>query len=297
MRTILFVLVGLIALTWVAPHALAADALAAEQPPAIATWALGEGTVAANAAKPGSDIALSQRVASTSTQPAKLVFAAPLVGSLTLSPGAALTVVVETVGENRELVIDLDDGAVQVDLHDKGAFAAVRVRGAALDVRVTGTLFVVQRVKRDADYVALVQGKLSAGLRKEVADALGQGQRFDIDSRQGLGASTSGGLEQIASLTNRPQIASLKTSIKDQATGAKKGDGGWDQDLALDLLNDLLDQFGFDDALLRELTDAIGEALFDDLNTGPADEVINSTFSSTSAPGVLAPPPPPPPVN
>lgn len=266
---------------------------AAEQAPPIATWTLGEGTVAQASAKPGSDIALGQRVASTSGQPAKLSFAAPLSGSLTLSPGAAVTLVVETVADTRELVIDLDAGAVQVDLHDKGAFAGVRVRGAALDVRVTGTLFVVQRVKRDADYVALVQGRLNAGLRKEVADALGQGQRFDIDSRQGIGASTTGGLEQIASLTNRPQIASLKTPIKDQATGPQQGDGDWNKDLALDLLNDLLDQLGLEDVLLSELTDALGDALFDDLDAGPGDQVINTAFSGGF--GVLAGPPPPPP--
>jgi hypothetical protein len=272
-----------------------AGAPAAEQVPAtpIATWSLGQGMVAATAAKPGSDIGLGQRVASGTSQPAKVELAAPLAGSLTLAPGSAITLSEETVADTKELVIDIDEGAVQVDLHARGAYAGVRVRGAALDVRVTGTLFVVQRVKRDADYVALVQGHLKAGLRKEVADALGKGQQFDLESRQGVGASTGGGLEQIASLTNRPQIASLKKSIKDQSTGPQSGDGGWDKDLALDLLNDLLDQLGFDDALMNELTDALGEALFEDLQAGPGDQVINSIFS-TSAAGVLGAPPPPP---
>jgi hypothetical protein len=271
-------------------------ATAAEQVPAtpIATWSLGQGMVATTAAKPGSDITLGQRVASGTSQPAKIVLVAPLAGSLTLAPGSAVTVSEEVVADTKELVIDLDEGAVQVDLQSRGPYAGVRVRGAALDVRVTGTLFVVQRVKRDADYVALVQGKLKAGLRKDVSDALGKGQLFDLESRQGIGASTGGGMEQIASLTNRPQIASLKTSIKDQSTGPQQGDGGWNTDLALDLLNDLLDQSGFDDALLTELTDALGEALFDDLQAGPGDQVINSIFSSSSAGGVLAAPPPPP---
>lgn len=286
MRTVLIVFIGLVALGL-------SSAAAAEQVPPLATWTLGEGTVAAASAKPGSDIAIGQRVAATSNQPAKIVFTAPLAGSLTLSPGAGLTMMVEQVADTRELVIDLDAGAVQVDVHDKGAFAGVRVRGAALDVRVTGTLFVVQRVKRDADYVALVQGKLNAGLRKDVADALNKHERFDIDSRQGIGASTSGGLEQIASLINRPQIASLKASIKEQATGAQQGDGGWNKDLALDLLNDLLDQLGLDDALIGELADALGDALFDDLDAGPGDQVINTAFAGAS--GALPPPPPPPP--
>lgn len=286
MRTLLIALLGIAALGL-------SSAIAAEQAPPLATWALGDGTIASAVARPGSDIAIGQVVAATTSHPAKLTFAAPLAGSLTLSPGATLTMVVETIADTRELVIDLAAGAVQVDLHNKGAFAGVRVRGAALDVRVTGTLFVVQRVRRDADYVALVQGKLNAGLRKEVADALGQGQRFDIDSRQGIGASTGGGLEAIASLSNRPQVAKLKTSIKDQATGPKQGDGGWDKDLAADLLRDLLDQPGLDDALLNELADALGDALFNDLDAGPGDQVINTAFSGGA--GVLPPPPPPPP--
>jgi hypothetical protein len=261
--------------------------------PVLATWSLGEGTIAGAAATPGAEIVPGQALTSPSGQPAQATFAAPLVGSLTFSPGASLALVEEEVAGQRELVIELAAGAVQVDLHARGGYAAVRVRGAALDVRVTGTLFVVQRVKRDADYVALVQGRLDAGLRKEVADALGQGKRFELDSRQGLGASTTGGLESIATLVNRPQIASLKQSIKDQGTSPKEGDGGWDKDLALDLLNDLLDQLGLNDALLGELVDALGEVLFDDLNAGPGDQVINTTFTTTS--GTLPPPPPPPP--
>ena len=311
MRTIIIALVSLAVL---GPAAVAADQppvaaqpVAAAQPGTpVATWTQGEGTIDKSSATPGSTITIGQRLASTAKQPAKVYFAAPLAGSLTLSPDAALTLVVETVADTQELVIELEAGAVQVDLLDKGGFANVRVRGAALDIRVTGTLFVVQRVKRDSDYVALVQGKLSAGLRKEVAEALGQGQRFDIDSRQGIGASTSGGLEQIASLTNRPQIASLKSSIKDQATGDQEGDGGWDKDLARDLLNDLTEKAGraeqvdtaaLEDALLNELTDALGEALFDDLEAGPGDQVIDTVFSGPSSPGSLGAPPPPPPVN
>lgn len=274
------------------------DPLAAEDPPQapVATWTLGHGTVAAAAALPGSGIALGQRLAAPRDQPAKIDFAPPMAGSLTLSPGAALVLVVESVGGARELVIDLDAGAVQVDLHDKAAFAAVRVRGAALDVRVTGTLFVVERVRRDADYLALIQGKVKAGLRKEIAEALGKGQSFELESRQGIGASTGGGLGQIAAMTNRPQVASLRVSVEDQATGPQVDDGGWNLDLALALLNDLLNQAGaggLDEALMSELTDAIGNALFDDLNTGPGDQVINTVFATSSA-GNLAPPPPPP---
>ena len=56
-----------------------------------------------------------------------------------------------------------------MDVADKAPYSGVRVRGAALDVRVTGTLFVVERTRRDADYVALARGTVKVGLRPEVA--------------------------------------------------------------------------------------------------------------------------------
>lgn len=262
-----------------------------------ATWSLGEGSIAEVSAHPGSDIAVGQRVASSADKPAKIDFAPPLTGTLTLSPGAALTMVVETVAETKELVIDLASGAVQIDLRNKGTFAAVRVRGAALDVRVTGTLFVVERIKRDADYVALIQGKVKASLRKEVAEALGSsGQTFELENRQGVGASVSGGMSVMASLTKRPQMVSAqRKDLKEQSTTPPDGNGGWDQDLALDFLNERTDQLGFNDAVIHELTDALGEALFDDLQAGPGNQVIDSVFA-TSPGGALASPPPPPPL-
>jgi hypothetical protein len=262
-------------------------------PPPVATWTLGKGDIAGASATSGAPVALGQRFAAGARQPATLALAAPLSGGLTLSPGAAATMQVETVGEARELVIDLAQGALQIDLKDKGGFSGVRVRGAVLDVRVTGTLFVVERVRRDADYVALVQGKLKAGLRKEVADALGKGHQFDLESRQGVEANSTDGMGTVQDLNNRPQIASAsRASVQDQGTGPADGDGGWNEDLALDLLNDLFDQVGLDDALMSEFTDALGEALFDDLIQGPADQVIDTVFSG---PGVLGAPPPPPP--
>lgn len=262
-----------------------------------ATWSLGEGSIAEASAHPGSDIAVGQRVASSADKPAKIDFAPPMTGTLTLSPGAALTLVVETVAGSKELVVDLASGAVQIDLRNKGNFAAVRVRGAAVDVRVTGTLFVVERIKRDADYVALIQGKVKASLRKEVAEALGSsGQTFELENRQGVGASVGGGMSVMASLTKRPQIVSAqRKDLKEQSTTPPDGDGGWDQDLALDFLNERTDQLGFNDAVMHELTDALGEALFDDLQAGPGNQVIDSVFA-TSPGGALATPPPPPPL-
>jgi hypothetical protein len=262
----------------------------------VATWSLGEGVVAEAPAHPGSDIAVGQRVTSSAEKPAKIDLAAPMTGTLTLSPGSTFSFVVETIAETQELVIDLSAGAVQIDLRNKGTFAAVRVRGAALDVRVTGTLFVVERIKRDEDYIALIQGKVKVSLRKEVADALGSsGQSFELENRQGVGATVGGGLGVMASLTNRPQIASAKRkNIKEQSTGPQEGNGGWDKDLALDFLNDLLDQLGFNEALINELTDALGESLFEDMHAGPGDQVINRVFLNASS-GVLGAPPPPPP--
>ncbi len=300
MRTLhqsLFPFLAFCLMMWTSVGAAEVAAPAVPSSPS-ATWSLGEGSVAEVPAHPGSDIAVGQRVASSAEKPAKIDLAAPMTGTLTLSPGAVFTFVVETVAESKELIIDLSAGAVQIDLRNKGSFTAVRVRGAALDVRVTGTLFVVERIKRDEDYIALIQGKVKVSLRKEVAEALGSsGQTFELENRQGVGASVSGGLGVAASLTKRPQISSAqRRNIKEQSTEPQAGDGGWDKDLALDFLNDLTDQLGFNEVLMNELTDALGESLFEDLHTGPGDQVINRVFSNLSS-GVLGAPPPPPPFS
>jgi hypothetical protein len=209
-----------------------------------------------------------------------------------LKPGSALSLKIETRDDKQYLVMEIERGAVQVQLDNKGNFAAMQVRGGALDLRVTGTLFVVERVRRDADYVALIQGKLKVNLRKEVAEALGKAQEFDLEGRQGIGASGEG-LTDPDSLNNRPQIAeSQSKSVEEQSTGPKEGDGGWDKDEALELLIKLLEDAGLDDETIAKLIDSLGDALFDDLQKGPAEQVLENVLSGT---GVLAPPPPPPP--
>ena len=64
--------------------------------------------------------------------------------------------------------------------------------------------------------------------------------------------------------------------------------------MALSFLLDLLEQLGLDDAILAQFADALGDALFDDLNTGPAEQVLSTAFGSA---GVLGSPPPPPPFS
>jgi hypothetical protein len=257
----------------------------------IAVWSMGPGTIAGSTAQPQHAVLQGQMMASSASLPARLDFISPVVGHITLSPGAEIKLRVEQ-NDGQQLILDVLQGAVQVQLDDKGPYVAMHVRGGALDVRVTGTLFVVERVRRDADYVALIQGKLKVGLKKDVADALGKAGQLELESRQGVGGDANG-LASVEGLNNRPQIASAsRSSIQGQSTGPIVGDGGWDDDMALSFLLDLLEQLGLDDAILAQFTDALADALFDDLNTGPAEQVLSTAFSSA---GVLGSPPPPPP--
>ena len=260
----------------------------------IAVWSMGSGTIAGSTAQPKGAILFDQAMASTATAPARVDFQTPVAGNMTLSPGAVIVLHVEQSEGQQQLVLDVLQGAVQVQLDNKGPYVAMHVRGGALDVRVTGTLFVVERVRRDADYVALIQGKLKVGLKKDVADALGKAGQLELESRQGVGGDANG-LGAVQGLNNRPQIASAsRSSVQDQSTGPLVGDGGWDDDMALSFLLDLLEQLGLDDAILAQFADALGDALFDDLNTGPAEQVLSTAFGSA---GVLGSPPPPPPFS
>ncbi len=260
----------------------------------VAVWSMGPGTIAGSTAQPQHAVFPGQIMVSSSTAPARLEFMSPVVGHITISPGSEIKLRVEQ-NDGQQLILDVLQGAVQVQLDHKGEYVAMHVRGGALDVRVTGTLFVVERVRRDADYVALIQGKLKVGLKKDVADALGKDGQLELESRQGVGGDSSGGLGALQGLNNRPQIASAsRSSIQNQATGPLVGDGGWDDDMALSFLLDLLEQLGLDEAILAQFTDALGEALFDDLNTGPVEEILSTAFGSA---GVLGSPPPPPPFS
>jgi hypothetical protein len=271
---------------------LAAALPAAEGFGPLAAWSVGEGRIAGAAAASGQPIAAGVEFASSAGHPARVALTAVPGSTLTLGPGAALRLVEEfEEGKGRHLVIELARGALQLDLAGHGDYLDVHVRGAALDVRVTGTLFVVDRIRRDADYVALVQGKVKVGLRKEVAEALGKKQEVDLSPRQGVGGTTGGGLGGVDGLNNRPQVdKTANGNAQDQGNAPPQGDGGWGSDLA-GLLLDGGDGFGGPgDGLGDQFTDDLGKSLLDDLGNSLTDQVLQINFGDRA----LAPPPGPP---
>jgi hypothetical protein len=175
----------------------------------------------------GTTAAAGEPIAS-GTAPSSFTLAAAPRAVFRLGAGSTASVTVDGAGR---AVIDLSDGAIEADIDDRGPFPAILVRGAAMEVRVTGTLFVVQRVRRDADYVALIQGRVAVGLRQEVLALLGRDvPTLELTDRQGVGAS-SAGFDPVDTLSARPGLpAAGSASIRDQALlpdpdGATWGDG------------------------------------------------------------------------
>ena len=213
-----------------APHALQCtlllsllSGLGAQE---LGVWREGAGTIDAAPAKEGALIGDGALAAAPAKAPARLLLLTVPNGVVTLGPGAAVALSTEKDAAGSHLIIALDRGAVEVSLGSRGAYRDVVVRGAAMNVRVTGTLFVVERVHRDADYVALVNGHVKVGLRKEVAEALGKpGEEVDLLPHQGLAATLSGGLGQIESLSSRPSVTDAAHTIHDQATSLNGGFG------------------------------------------------------------------------
>ncbi len=192
----------------------------------LGVWQEGAGTIGAAPAKAGALIGEGVPAAAPAKSPARLKLLTAPNSVVTLGPGAEVSLATETDAAGSHLIIALERGAVEVSLGNKGSYRDVLVRGAAMNVRVTGTLFVVERVRRDADYVALVNGHVKVGLRKEVADALGKpGEEVDLLPHQGLGASQGGGLGQTESISSRPSVTDAAHTIHDQAADANGGFG------------------------------------------------------------------------
>lgn len=252
---------------------------AAEDFGPLAAWNQGEGRIAGAAAVPGQPIVAGAEIAAGAGGPVRVALTIAPGNTLTLGPGAALRLIEEhEAGKGRRLVIELERGAVQVDLANKGDYLDVHVRGAAIDVRVTGTLFVVDRIRRDADYVALVKGAVKVGLRKEVADALGKKQELDLSPRQGVGGTTGAGLGGVDNLNNQPKVdGKSKGNAQEQGNAPKEGDGGWGGD---GLGDDLFNQFG----------DELGKSLLDDLGNSLTDQILQINFGGSLLGGPPGPP-------
>ncbi len=169
---------------------------------ALASWRAGGVSVAGAVAHSGTSVASGQAVTSEDTKPARIELSAPASGVLSLAPGTSLSLSVEDHDGAHELVIVLDHGAVQIDLADKARYSDVEIRSGGMAVRIVGTLLVVEHVKGDESYAALVHGSIAVGAR---AAARSVRQWLALNSRQ-ASSWIGAGFGPILSMSERPQI-------------------------------------------------------------------------------------------
>lgn len=276
----------------------------------IGVWRYGIGTVDGQPATVGTLVLTGQTVVSANAAPLRLVCQeAPGITVILAAGSTGRFMLEDDQAGGRLLVLELDLGAVQVDVRDRGPYAGVRVRGYAADVKVTGTLFTVERVRRDADYVALVRGKVKVGLRPAVAKAANrpEGDEIELTEHQGLSADGNG-LGTPEGLSSRPQLnlpSGLRAGTREQGLGLSDQGTGWGSDLGGELTGALLEGaapppppgdlggpslFG---GLAEDLSNTLQE-----LGQPPQPTTDSTTSGSTpppaGAPGLPPPPPPPP---
>ncbi len=258
----------------------------------LGTWQFGSGTVGGAAAAPGTAIPADTLVAS-GDGPIRLNLTKAPKSNLLLSPGSSLRL----VEEGDSIIVHLETGVLQANIDGKGPYADLHVVGAAIDVRVTGTLFVVERVKKDTDYVALVEGKVKVNLRKDVAQALNQQDGgIELISRQGLGGSASG-LTSVDTLASRPQLpttmsARSGSSVRDAALG---GSGGWGDDHGMDVTGEVTEALAgsIADQVRQEIADQVSDQIIRDVSDQVTDAIVQDVVGGGYAP--LGEPPAPPP--
>jgi hypothetical protein len=285
-----------------------ATALAAAEP--IGVWRFGLGTVDGQPARVGTVVLSGQTLVSADAAPMRL--------SVAEAPGTTIVLAAGTTGRlnderqadgTRHLVLELDQGAAQVDVADKGPFGLIVVRGAACEVRVLGTLFVVERVHRDRDYLAMARGRVQVALRPGIAAATGRSEPIELTERPGVSAGPDG-FSPVEALSSRPQLhmaAALREAVQAQALGTgTQGTADWGSDLAGDLTGLALEQPIAPPELTTEvavtepppipfsvIAEELSEPLADLGGAAPVQEqVLQGAPAAAAAP--LPPPPGPP---
>lgn len=243
---------------------IACSLFAADEGIDVALWRFGDGAIDGRPANDGAVVRPGQTVTASNQHPLRLTLAGCRDSNLILAAGTTIRLDLAKEGADTDLITEVVAGAVQCDLPDKGAYRALLVRGGAMQVRITGTVFLFERVRQDEDYLAMVSGKVKVKLLK----ILGQGgsDELELGGRQGLGAGVNGfgGVDQ---LTQRPQLtaaAAERTGLRAQGQG---GGGGWNADQAL---------------AATTVADAVNNAVIQTVIAGEvADQVLLKTLDAT----------------
>ena len=264
-------------------------AAADSPPPILAKEIAGDNVVV------GKPLAISEgQEVSTTNSVGRLNFISPTAGFVLLAPNSSLHLKRITEKDGTSLVIAIDSGRIEVSLDKRKPYKDVHVLGGTLDVRVTGTLFVVERLPHDHDYVALIHGRVSVTLRSDVASTVEAGERdnVELDSREGVGGGPGGLSATTDTLGARPQLTVLSSV---QSQGGGKDPGSWSLDSALDSVDSGVGPGGPDigDNIGNNIATDIANGIANGINNQITGEVVNQTLGGNTPP-VFGPPPGPP---
>jgi hypothetical protein len=251
---------------------LLAGAIAAADGP-VARWVSGPGTVAGAAGTADAPITVGADIVAGDGRVELRVDGS---GS-TLLLGAGARVALHEDGD--QLVVTLARGAIEARLTDRGAWRNILVEGARVRVTPTGTLFVVERTEQDADYVALVEGRVSVSLRQTVAEAVPQQQAVDLEARQGIGA-TAAGFGSLQALAGRPTVPG---SLASAQAGILSSLEPWDASVVMGGIDDLIA-----DHVAEQIAEHLAEQIADHVGEALGDGILSSGG------GTIDPPPAPP---
>jgi hypothetical protein len=158
-------------------------------------------------------------------------------------------------------------------------------------------LFVVERVKADTDYIALVEGRVEVNVRKDVAKALNDEEKkgVELNAREGIGGSISGGLTRVDALTSRPQLPSSSARGAGVREDAMDGSGDWAEDNAIADTTDEAMNDSMVDELASEISEQISDQITEDITIQVTNEVVLEIIGGgAGADGELGSPPGPP---
>ena len=195
---------------------------------ALAVWAYGDGALDGEAT-PISRVVHPGQLVEAGTGPVRLELIGFAGSDVILASGAAARFSLETTASQTAptLVVQVEHGALAIDVTGSGPYAAVITRGGALESRATGAEFILER-RDDLDYVALAKGLLLVRLRAGLAAA--DGMTIQLQARQGLAGSDKG-LSEVDQLDRRPQLQ-RPLPIQAQATDSSTSESDWSLDEA-----------------------------------------------------------------
>jgi hypothetical protein len=253
----------------------------------IATWGGGPGTIDGVKAVRGTAIA-DHVVAASGKKPALVTLAKAPKTRLYLAPDSSISIAEKDGG----VIVSLLTGTIQADVEDKGPYQDLHVTGAVFDVRVTGTLFLVERVKADTDYIALIEGRVKVSLREEVAKALGrEAPPMELNGRQGLEANLSGGFGSVASLTSQPVLPSGGDSRSVRNQGSDGTGAPWSGDVP-EVKGGPSPSIGA--GVTEQVRETVVETVSNNVTQQVQNQVQETVIQTITSPAPLGAPPGPP---